>query len=63
VLNKGTTGTIFITSLVWGTGDWGLNPALDASTLPLGYRGDGRLKIKFSSVLYYSHVKVSNPGH
>ena len=44
VLNKGTTGTIFITSLVW-RGPWrGLNPgppALEASTLPLGYRGGG----------------------
>ena len=42
VLNKGTTGTIFITSLVW-RGPWlGIEPgppALKASTLPLGYRG------------------------
>jgi len=38
VLNKGITGTIFITSLVL---DWGVNPGLpafDASTLLLGYR-------------------------
>ena len=45
VLNKGTTGTIFITSLVWlGVHDCGLNPgppALDASTLLLGYRWGG----------------------
>ena len=70
VLNKGTTGTIFIMSLVW-RGPWlgiepgtshtqsqhsttrlsvwrsltgGLNPGpptLEASTLPLGYRGGG----------------------
>ena len=42
VLNKGTTGTIFI----WYDAvlDLGLNPgppALEASTLPLGYRGGG----------------------
>ena len=45
VLNKGTTGTIFITSLVW-RGEWGLNagpPALESSTLPLGYRGGSAL--------------------
>ena len=70
VLNKGTTGTIFITSLVWrgpwlmiepetsrtrsqhyttrlsmeAVLDWRLNPrppALEASTLPLGYWGGG----------------------
>ena len=70
VLNKGTTGTIFITSLVWrgpwlmiepetsrtrsqhyttrlsmeAVLDWRLNPrppALEASTLPLGYCGGG----------------------
>ena len=70
VLNKGTTGTIFITSLVWRgpwlgiepgtsrtrsqpsttrlsrrrslTGDWTRDPlALEASTLPLGYRRGG----------------------
>ena len=44
VLNKGTTGTIFITSLVWH-GPWLViepgKPALEASTLPLGYRGGG----------------------
>ena len=41
---KGTTGTIFITSLEWG-GPWlGIEPgppAAEASTLPLGYRGGG----------------------
>ena len=39
VLNKGTTGTIFITSLVWRVLVWGLNPGpppLEASTIPLG---------------------------
>ena len=44
VLNKGTTGNIFITSLVW-RGPWlGIEPgppALKASTLALGYRGGG----------------------
>ena len=42
VLNEGTTGTIFITSLVW-RGPWlGIEPgtsALEASTIPLGYWG------------------------
>ena len=42
VLKKGTTGTIFIKSLVW-RGSWlGIEPGrpeLEASTLPLGYRG------------------------
>ena len=42
VLNNGTTGTIFITSLVW-RGPWlGIEPgtsALEASTIPLGYWG------------------------
>ena len=48
MLNKGTTGTIFITSLYDAVLDWGLNPgppALEASTLPLGYRG-GRRTLK-----------------
>ena len=44
VPNKGTTDTIFIPSLVW-RGPWlGIEPgtyALEASTLPLGYRGGG----------------------
>ena len=41
VVNKGTTGTIFITSLVW-RGPWlGIEPTLEASTIPLGYRGGG----------------------
>ena len=41
VLNKGTTGTILITSLVWH-GPWlGIDPgppALEASTIPLGFK-------------------------
>jgi len=40
VPNKGTTGTIFITSMVWRGLYQGLNPgppALEASTLLLGY--------------------------
>ena len=41
---QGTTGTLFITSLVW-RGPWlGIEPGpptLEASTLPLGYRGGG----------------------
>ena len=44
MLNKGTTGTIFITSLVW-RGPWlGIEPGTSrtfASTIPLGYRGGG----------------------
>ena len=43
---QGNHGTIFITSLVWHGLDWGLNPgppALETSSLPLGYRG-GRQK-------------------
>ena len=47
-LNKGTIGAIFITSLVF-CGPWlGIElgpPALEASTIPLGYRG--------SSLVYY----------
>ena len=47
VLNKDTTGTIFITSLVW-RGPWlGIEPgppALEASTIPLGFRGGGNVK-------------------
>ena len=44
VLNKGTTGTIFITSLVWRCPWLGIEsgrPAREASTLPLCYRGGG----------------------
>ena len=62
MLNKGTTGTIFITSLVWrGPCLGGLNPgppALEASTLPLGYRGGGikyrviHLKFKRKHYIY-----------
>ena len=37
VLNKGTTGTIFIMSLVW-RGPW---LGIEANTIPLGYRGGG----------------------
>ena len=57
VLNKGTTGTIFITSLVWRGLDWGLNPwpsALEDSTLPLGYRGNGI----FNKVLPFYCVRL-----
>ena len=40
VLNKGTTGTIFITSLVW-RGPWlGIEPGT-SRTRSLGYRGGG----------------------
>ena len=43
VLNKGTTGTILY--CLWNAVlDWGLNPerpALEASTITLGYRGGG----------------------
>ena len=52
VLNKGTTGTIFITSYN-AVLDWGLNPrppALKTSTISLGYRGGGVLFV-FSSIL------------
>ena len=44
VLNKGTTGTIFERLWYDAVLDWGLNPgppALEASTIPLGYRGSG----------------------
>ena len=45
VLNKGTTGTIFYETIWYDAVlDWGLNlgpPALEASTLPLGYCGGG----------------------
>ena len=42
VPNMGTTGTIFITSLVWHGSRLGIEPeppALEASTVPLGYQG------------------------
>ena len=48
VLNKGTTGTIFITSLVWCCPWLGIEPgppALEASILPLGYREGGWLTV------------------
>ena len=44
VLNKWTTGTIFIMSWYDAVLDWELNPgppALEASTLPLGFQGGG----------------------
>ena len=45
VLNKGTTGTIFITSLVWCCPWLGIEPGTSrtqsTSTIPLGYRGGG----------------------
>ena len=54
VLNRGTTGTIFITSLVW-RGPWlGIEPgpsAIEASTLPLGYRGGGDQVLKWWSIV------------
>ena len=47
MLNKGSTGTIFITSLLW-RGPWleiepgtSRTQTFKASTLPLGYRGGG----------------------
>ena len=44
-LNKSTTGTIFLLRLWYDAFlDWGLNPgppALEASTIPLGYRAGG----------------------
>ena len=53
VLNQGTTGTIFITSLVW-SGPWqGIEPgplALEASTIPQGYRGGGFETLVFISI-------------
>ena len=40
VLNKGTTGTVLITSLVW-RGPWlGIEPGT-SRTIPIGYRGGG----------------------
>ena len=47
VLNKGTTGTILLTFWYDGVLDGGLNPgapALEASTIPLGYRGGGKVR-------------------
>ena len=55
VPNKWITGTIFITSLVWSRPCRGIEPgptALEASPIPLGYRGGGVLfieKCKFLS--------------
>ena len=49
MLNKGTTDTIFILSWYDAVLDWGLNPGppvLEASTIPLGYRGGGIMYIK-----------------
>ena len=45
MLNKGTTGTILKNIWYDAVLDWGLNPgppALEASTLALGYRGGGQ---------------------
>ena len=43
VLNKGTTGTISITSMVW-RGPWlGIEPGTSRA-LPLGYRGGGVIR-------------------
>ena len=50
VLNKGITGTILVRLWYDAVLDWGLNPgppALEASTLPLGYRGGGTNHYKF----------------
>ena len=60
VLNKATTGTNFITSLVWRVPWLGINPgppAHDASTLPLGYRGGGiaNMNVK-NNWLKYLHL-------
>ena len=52
-----TTGTIFITSFVWHGPNCGLNPgppALEASTLPLGYRGGRDLSIFYRVIFIYS---------
>ena len=57
MLNKGTTGTIFITSDA--VLDWGLNPgppALDANTLPLGYRRGGARRFEKTSYLKLAFV-------
>ena len=47
MLNKGTTGTILITSLNPGP------PALEAITIPLGYRGGGN-----ASRWTYTHIET-----
>ena len=65
MLNKGTTGTIFIRLWYDAVLDWGLNPgppALEASTLPLGYRG-GVMGIKCTATrpiigLVFIHWRV-----
>ena len=56
VLNKGTTGTIFITSLVW-RGSWlGIEP----ETIPLGYRGGGtKQAILENCIICSEHLKTS----
>ena len=67
VLNKGTTGTIFITSLLW-RGPWlGIEPGppvLDVSTLPLGYRGGGTVSLCIWSTLQPAlYNRLLNPKH
>jgi len=61
VPNKGTTGTIFL----WYDAvlDWGLNPgppALEASTLPLGYRGGGILSVQACSFVSAYNVRLED---
>ena len=54
VLHKGTTCTIFITSLVW-RGPWlGIEPgtSFEASNIPLGYRGGGIIRKVALNCLY-----------
>ena len=64
MLNKGTTGTILITSWYDAVLDWGLNPrppALEASTIPLGYRGGGlRAMYDVKQTTKRTHVLVLN---
>ena len=45
VPNKGTTGTIFIMSLVWRAPRLGIEPCREASTLPLGYQGGDQVQL------------------
>ena len=64
MLNKGTTGTILWYDAVL---DWGLNPgppALEASTLPLGYRVAVLITIELNTVAVYDFricMKVDKP--
>ena len=61
VLNKGTTGIIFITSLVW-RGPWlGIESgtfALEARTLPLGYLGGA--ECTYNLMYWKSEIKSKN---